>query len=181
MMRRCLPLFAVLFVLFGFRPIPLTAQEKPTRLTLTAKEINSTLGLEWYGLYFQDKKIGWFKTERTKMGEGKNALFRDSAALHMKLTSMGQKSELAITQFLEFDAAPPYRLPRGEFVQTDGSVNQRIRIESAKDGYVALIVTGKTQQKKVLPAIEHTLEDNLSADVWILRPQGGQFHHRPRF
>src|SRR5262245_49981183 len=52
-MTRRLPLFSALLVLLGLSAAPPRAQDKPqpTRLELTAKDIDESLGVEWYGLY----------------------------------------------------------------------------------------------------------------------------------
>ena len=77
---------------------PLHGQQAPaqafTRLEPTAKELDASLRTDWYGVYLQDKKIGYFKAARERTDDG----IRESILLHMKLLSFGQKADMTIAR-----------------------------------------------------------------------------------
>ncbi len=167
-MPRKYPLFLAVLALF-FVAATAPAQGTPTRPRLDARDIDESLGTDWYGVYFEGKKNGYQMTGRRKVGEGPNARVIEETRTSMKLVSLGTKVEILSTQTVEFEARPPYRVLRATRFEKDGKVTHEIRVvANAKGLELTLTTNGKTQRKQI-PAIDFTLEDELAADVWLRR------------
>jgi hypothetical protein len=152
-------------------PLPnrAAADEKPVRLTPEARDLDELLGTDWYGVYLQGKKVGFFQSSRTRIGKGADAGFRESVHLRMKLVSLGQKSEMETRQTLDFDATPPFALRRGEGKDFDGKTTQHHRLERTAKGYAVTYAVGQDRRTKQVPSIDYTLADALTEELWIRR------------
>jgi hypothetical protein len=170
MSRKLLCLFALLACLF-LVPIPLvrSGDDKPARLPVEAKDLKESLHAEWYGVYLQGKKIGYFNTRREQIGKDPSAGYRESFAGTLKLASFGQKTEVVLRQSLEFDGKPPYALRGGEASQSDGSTGKKTKMARAAKGLEYVLSVGKEQRRKVVPTIDYTLADSLAAELWMKR------------
>jgi len=51
--------------------------QKPTRLPLTPRDLKESLGTHWYGVYFQDRKIGFHTSPLKRTGEGFLVITKD--------------------------------------------------------------------------------------------------------
>jgi hypothetical protein len=169
MSRRPLFLLAGLLCLLVPQAPCRAADEKPLRLPLEAKDIEASLGTDWYGVYIQGKKAGFFNSTRTLSGKGTDVAYVDASYMHMKLVSFGQKSEMEMTQTLEFDAKPPFALRRGDVVEKDGKGNQRYQLVPSGKGFTFIYTTGRDKRVKEVPAIDYTLADSMTEEVWIRR------------
>jgi protein-glutamine gamma-glutamyltransferase len=145
------------------------ADEKPVRLALDAKDIQASLGTEWYGVYIQGKKVGYFTSTRALAGAGASAVYRESSHMHMKLLSLGQKTEMKTTEVTEFDATPPYAMRRDELTDVDGNLTQRYQLVRAGNGFTLTTLAGRDRRTKQVPPIDYTLADSLSDEVWLRR------------
>jgi hypothetical protein len=162
--------FCVCFCLLALLPAPPSrAGEKPTRLSLEAKDVEEALGVGWYGIYFQGKKIGWFMSSTEREGTGPDSPVVSRLEMVMKLTSFGQKAEMRMTQRMVFESKAPYRLLTAESVEIDDKSKQTVRLKRIDSGYEQTTITGEKERKRNIPPIEYTLEDSLSADVWLRR------------
>jgi transglutaminase-like putative cysteine protease len=166
MSRKLAFLLAGLLPLLLF-PVCAHADEAATRLPVTARDIDETLGTDWFGLYLKDKKIGYFKTSRERVGQGASAGVRDSFGLFMKLVSFGQKAELTTSHVLEFDAEPPYRLRAGDFLQSDGSVTQKFTLRRTDKGFSVTYLAGKEERTKRIGPVDYTLADAMTTEQWV--------------
>src|SRR5687768_7848385 len=108
-----------------------TAQEKLFRPEPDAKTVESTFGQDWYGVYFGDKKIGYFSSKR-EMLEGDKV--RDSVEMKLKIASFGKKDEMTMTQEMVFEGKAPYRLLRALSTQVGGMVTVRTIVEKTDKG-----------------------------------------------
>ena len=125
---------------------PLHAQPAFTRLEPTTKELDASLSTDWYGVYLQGKKIGYFKMLRERMDAG----IRESVPMHMKLTSFGQKADMAISQSLIYDPKPPHAL-RGRIQGRSGPDREPIHDDSHRAGKLDSAQTdGQIVRKKVV-------------------------------
>src|SRR5690242_13763505 len=100
-------------------PSVLRAQEAAPRPAITTADIDALLESDWFGVYFQGKKIGYLHTTRIKAGQGDDAVYRETLLMTMKLTSFGQKAEITFRQVLDFDRQPPFALRRAEAEEND--------------------------------------------------------------
>jgi Transglutaminase-like superfamily len=149
-------------------------QPKPDRPVLTAKDAEASLSSDWFGIYFQGKKIGYFNTKLTKIEEGGRNYYREKAFMTMKLQSFGQKSELKFTETYDFDTQPPFRLARADYLRVDDKVQTRHTLVAQGQDYDATIVVGKEKQQKKVANLDYTLADAMATELWIKqKPKAG--------
>ena len=146
-------------------PVASLSAQDVYRPELDPKLIASTFGPEWYGLYLQGKKIGYFHSSRHQADD----LVKDGFAMTMKLTSFGQKSEMNIGQTLWFQAKAPYRLVKADFIQNDGQTKQIIELKAAGEGLEIITVTNGVPRKKAIKALDYNLADAMASEVWLRR------------
>jgi hypothetical protein len=144
------------------------AQPTPQRLDVTVKDADDSFENEWFGVYFQNKKIGYYNTVRTKVTEKGETFYRERMFMVMKLQSFGQKSELTIDQSIDFDPKPPFRMLRADYLHTDEKIKQRIQLTGEGKKYAVTITTAGIVEKKTVE-IDYTLADSLSSEVWLKR------------
>jgi hypothetical protein len=139
----------------------------PTRLDVTVKDADDSLENDWYGVYFQNKKIGYYNTSRVKVADKGEPFFREKMFMAMKLQSFGQKSELIIDQSVDYEAKPPFRMVRADYTHNDEKVKQRIQLVLVKgQTYDATITTAGVVEKKTVD-LDYTLADSLTSEVWL--------------
>jgi len=145
-------------------------QPKAERLVVTAKDADESLDSEWFGIYFQNKKIGYFNASRAKVSENGQTFYREKLLMSLKVQSFGQKSEMIIDQTFDFEGKPPFRLVRADYLHTDDKLRIKHDLIAKGQGYTATIaVGGKVQQKKELTDLDFTLADSISSELWIKR------------
>ena len=164
--RLTLAALAALLFLPALRADDVPAQ-KPTRLPLTPRDLKESLGTHWYGVYFQDRKIGFHTSTLKRTGEGDDARLVETSRMSMKMTSLKQKAELTSSQRVEFAGRAPYKLLRAEATHSDGKTTQTIRCVARDGGLDVTILTGKEKHTKRLAALDYTLADSLTTDVWL--------------
>jgi protein-glutamine gamma-glutamyltransferase len=171
--RLAAPFLALWLIVLFDAASPALAQA-PTRPDVQASDI--TPMSDWYGLYLQGKKIGYFHIVRDK----KEDVVRESFSLVMRLVSFGKKVEMTMEQTLRFDAKPPHALLGGEFTQSDGMTRQKISLARKGDGYELTHEAGGQKQTKQHGPIDYTLADSMAAELWIRRgPKvGDEMAHR---
>jgi hypothetical protein len=162
-------ILGVLALLFPQAAQATAKTEKPVRPALDAKDIEASLGTDWYGLYFQGKKMGFFKATHERIGPAPEAGYRESIHMNMKLVSLGQKAEMDLKETLEFDGRAPYALRRGTAIETEGTKTRRFVLVPADKGFTLTYTAGNEQRTKPIPPIDYTLADSLAEDVWIRR------------
>ncbi len=129
--------------------------------------VDSLIGTDWYGIYFQGKKVGYatnsLKREKTPSGPE----LRSDLSAHMTLHSLGNAVQLNMELRWRFDGKPPYRLI--EFVNRmkTGDDVSTIRIEREDQEYRARIHQGNETRIKDLQSFELTLEDVLAVETWL--------------
>ncbi len=160
--RRILLLAVALgFSLVALRPAP---GEETKRPALEAKDIDPLLRTDWYGVYLKDKKIGYFRDARARIG----ATIVESETFNMKLASFGQKSEVLVNQVTTFESQAPYRMLRAEMDQrNDPTPPEKTLLVRQGTGFDYTYRTGQEVSKKRLADIDYTLPDALAPDLWI--------------
>ncbi len=156
--------FATLVAFFALAGIP-TRGQNLERPGLEAKDIDSTLETQWFGIYLKNKKIGYSQSLRDRAGD----LIREKSTYHMKLLSFGLKAEVAVVQSLYFEAKAPFRLVKGELEKKDDSSTSRTLLTRTDKGFETAVRVGKEQVKKELEPIDYTLADSLAAELWVRR------------
>lgn len=156
-------LLAVILSVSLLPPARARAQEAFFRPALNTKDIDLTLGTDWYGVYLQNKKIGYAKIDTARAGD----TVVGSLFMTMKLAALGQKAEMKITRSFTFEAKPPYRLIKATMDQFDGSLTTKINARRVDKGFeYVLWAAGKERTKQVAePAFN--LADSIAAEVWM--------------
>ena len=143
---------------------PAQAQQVFYRPEVTTADIDAGLRTDWYGVYFQGKKIGTFKTSRDRVKDG----IRESFQSSMKFFSFGQKAESKITQDLVYDEQAPHALLRGSFEEINGPVPTRFTFtRTAPKTYAFLQTVGAEQRKVTVNDLDYTLGDALASEIWL--------------
>lgn len=146
--------------------VPLQAQQAFTRLEPTPKELEASLRTDWYGVYLQGKKIGYFRSTREKVDSG----IRESIDLKLKLLSFGQKAEMNIAQALVFEPKAPFRLLKGEYRESAGPMGTEFIVtRTGPEAFEVVQTVGNNVRKKATGNIDYTLEDAMASELWIKR------------
>jgi hypothetical protein len=143
------------------------APPAPQRLDVTVQDVDASLHNHWFGIYSENKKIGYQNVAREKMTENGQTFYRERQATHSRLVVGGQKLETRTEQSLDFDARPPFNLMRAQFSSDDGKVQEHISLAAAGKGYEVTLVTGKVTEKKTLPGLDFTLADAMAPEMWL--------------
>jgi hypothetical protein len=173
-MRRSLapaPLVLCLLLVLDVAIARAQAPLEPARHEITQQDIDTALGSDWYGVYFRDVKIGWANNVTNKAVVDGTPVVRSKLAIEIK----GSPADSLLSHEQEYEAAPPYRLRRADFLEVGGGVRNVKRIVPTPTGYEAVIVSGTSQRKRPLPGFQYSLADALCMDVWLRRhaPQPG--------
>jgi hypothetical protein len=142
---------------------------KPVRLDVTVKEADASLDTEWFGIYMEGKKIGYFSVSRSKASADGKTFYREKSTFSMKLQSFGQKTELKTDQLAEFDSKPPFRLLRAEYQHVDDKVSQKITLAAKDQGYEATLLVAGVETKRQFDKLDYTMADSMSSEVWLKR------------
>src|SRR5262245_30599316 len=92
MKRLHLLIAALIFVLLTAATA--RTQDKFFTPVRTKKDVERTLGVDWYGVYLQNKKIGSCKIDRARAGDK----IVESFAMNMKLVVFNKKADMKITR-----------------------------------------------------------------------------------
>jgi hypothetical protein len=143
------------------------AQEKFYRPELDKKYLDSSLRVDWYGVYEKEKgkKIGFVRNERKRVGDQ----FVEEQFMTMKLVSFGQKVEISSTQTMTFEPAPSYRMVRGLLVVKSGGNEKTTTLSwvSEKSAYESVHEAGGQKRTELLKDIDYTLHDASATEVWV--------------
>jgi hypothetical protein len=164
-MNRLAWLMPVLFVVL-VPAAPATAQQALYRPDLTAADIETCLRTDWYGVYFKNKKIGYFRAGRERTQDG----LRETVAMSLKLFSFGQKAEMKITQDLTFAAKAPHELVSGSYEESAGPGTTKFTYQrTGPKAYDVLQTVGRESRKRAVNDLDYTFADSLATEVWIRR------------
>ena len=135
------------------------------RPDISAADIDAGSRRDWYGVYFQTKKIGYFTANRERTKDG----IRESFLMSMKIASFGQKIEMKVSQILTFDAAAPYALLKGGFSEEVGRNKTEFTFVRTEPGVYDVTQTTGANVRKRTVKIDYTLSDSMASEVWIRR------------
>ncbi|MHC4601357.1 MAG: transglutaminase-like domain-containing protein [Planctomycetota bacterium] len=171
---------AILFILLGALALPLHAEEGLVRYPVSSAELEARLGIHWYGLYMQKRKVGYVKMENLTRGEGEARVWIARYEGVMKIKAMGQKVENRFDEELVFDGSPPYALRSGTHSQSMSGSAQMIRVKRVGDGLEVSVSGGGESYTKTIPPLDFTLADEASTELWIARgpAKGDRIRHR---
>jgi hypothetical protein len=130
---------------------------------LGVKDIDLTLGVDWYGVYLKDKKIGNCKIDRFRAGDTVVETF----AMNMKLVVFEQKAEMKLKRVMTFEAKTPYQLLKAIQDQDDGDSTSKITATRTDKGFDYVFTAAGKERKRMEPAPVFSLADNFAAEVWL--------------
>jgi protein-glutamine gamma-glutamyltransferase len=156
-------LLAIILSVSLFPPARAQAQEAFFRPALNAKDIEATLGTDWYGVYLQNKKIGYGQVDRARAGD----TVIESLLVTMKLAAAGQKAEMKMTRSFTFEAKPPHRLLKATMEKFDGSSTTKINAKRVDKGFEYVLSSVGKERTKQVAEPEFNLADSIAADVWL--------------
>lgn len=161
MNRLRLPIAAML--LAGLMPLSGRGQEAYYRPQLKAKDIDLALGIDWYGVYLQGKKVG---TCRIELARADKAVV-ENFSMTMKLVVSDVKTEVKMARVLTFEEAAPHRLLKAVLDQNDGDTVTKITATRVAKGFDYVLVVAGKERRRIEPEPMFTLADNLASDVWM--------------
>ena len=162
-MRRFRYLLVVVLAVSLFPPARAQVQEAFFRPALNAKDIDMTLGTDWYGVYLQNKKIGYAKMDRARAGD----TVVESLVINMKLVADDQKAEMKITRDFSFEAKAPHRLLQATMEQFDGSSTTKISAKRVDKGFEYVFSSAGKERTKQVAEPEFNLADSIAAEIWL--------------
>jgi hypothetical protein len=141
------------------------AEEEFLRLTPSEADL-AAKRQDWYGLYMNGKKVGWFREDFGREGAGADAAYVVSSTGLLTIVAMDQEVEVQISEREEFDAAAPYalRAARSESKQAAGS--EIVELHREGKGYVATISAGGEARTMNVASIDYTLADAMTQELW---------------
>ncbi len=120
------------------------AEASPCALSPDAPPLGVT---SWYGLYYEDTKIGHATTSSGQMTEGSD----DLVSLRFDLTFKLERTEETIAQIRNYEAAPPHRLINGRYQTADRLIEY---VAHGNDLHLS-----ESGSKRVWSSVERTLCD----------------------
>ncbi len=146
------------------------AQEQagpPVRYELTQKDIEASLGTDWFGVYVLNQKIGYARSTFARIDDAKSPGYRVSIEISARITAAGVKAELDFGESQEFEAQAPYALRSGRSLESDGKSKQTIELTRVANGFRVDTTVGNDMRSRQVPAIDFTLADALTPLVWV--------------
>ena len=156
-------LLAFLFLAWLVPAAP--AQDVFYRPEVAASDIEPTLRSDWFGLYHDGKKIGFYNFTRSRDGE--NVVERFTMTL--KLLSFGKKAEMNISQSMTFEGKPPFRLLSGQYDEAAGGNKQTISINRMGKGFEHTVLAAGQKQTRQLADLDYSLADASAEEIWLRR------------
>jgi hypothetical protein len=175
---------AALVALWG----PAVAQDTapatvPAKAAADSIDPTPYLGVDWYGVYMQGKKVGYAKMSIEKTDhEGTPAVLSRTYAF-FKVMAAGNQLEMKITEQGVFRLAAPQILLAASSVQEQAG--QKVETHAKRDGeelVVTRIMGGEEMPAQRLPAPKERLRDKLSGERLVVgKPEVGTKLSYPAF
>jgi len=129
--------------------------------------VHNLLGMDWYGIYFQDNKTGYATISFERADNTVGAEYRFNIAAKMTLHSQGNALQLQMGVSWRFDDKAPYRLIELATRIATGNDESEIRIRRMNNNYRALITQGTEIRRMELESFNLTLDDLLAVPLWL--------------
>jgi hypothetical protein len=152
------------FATLVLAPLPVLAEETPTRLPLAASDVPAAR-TNWYGLYMGGAKSGWFRDGFRREGAG--GAYVLTQEMHVEAKAMGQAFTMDAVESWEFDATPPFAFRGGARRLTQPQGTQKVTVTRGGKGLVATVEAGGTTRRLEVPAPDLTLADVLTPERWL--------------
>jgi hypothetical protein len=148
-------------------PAEARAGSRATRQDVAVKDIEAAQHNDWFGIYYQKKKVGFMNDAFERRTEKGQTYYRVRTQSQLKLLTYGRKGEIKEEQLLDFADRPPFALQRAEYVVDDGNSRRHVKLVAQHQGYQATMTIGKATRTKVLNGVDLTLADVLSPAAWL--------------
>jgi protein-glutamine gamma-glutamyltransferase len=156
-----------ILVLFFAPTLPAAQSQTPKQIyrpEITAAEIDAGVRRDWYGVYLEGTKIGYFTFNRERTTDG----VQESFFMSLKIASLGTRVEARIASVQVFDAAAPHALLRGGFSEQAGNRTDFTFVRTAPGVYdVTQTTRGNVRKRSV--KFDYSLADSMAIEVWIRR------------
>lgn len=161
----------ILLLLFVLSALPLRAGEDPApfRPEITDADIDRQLGSEWFGIYLQDKKVGWLKESAVRDEVDGVKCVTGGFTMHVELRRMQDVFSLNMTEKTSYAAAAPHRLVSAILEQNDGTQQKTIAIKrrAEGEGFTIEITENGTPRTLERDDFDVTLADIIGLNIWI--------------
>jgi hypothetical protein len=162
MKRIPLLISALLIACLCSRPMAL-GQDVFYQPALDAKDIDRTLGIDWYGVYLKTQKFGHCKLERARVGD----TIVETQDMNLKITIDNKKSEARTAHTLIFEAKSPYRLLKATEIEADSDGTTKITAQRTAKGFDYVVTAAGKERSRVQPEPIFNLADNFAAELWL--------------
>ncbi|MBT4287717.1 MAG: hypothetical protein HOD92_10295, partial [Deltaproteobacteria bacterium] len=134
----------------------------------------SNLGIIWYGIYLQKRKIGYLKSSARFNEKISSGCFTIETTGIVNIPSSGKKRHLEFQTIASFSAQAPYILLNySDKVIHDNMVSHTEFTLNSK-GYLANITQGGQTSHKIADIVNYSLQDYSALQWWIsLQPRVG--------
>jgi hypothetical protein len=163
-MARILWLLTLLLVPQLLPDARLLAQEAFYRPAVKAADLEASLHTDWYGLYLNGKKNGFFRTTRERTGD----TIVESFFLNMRVVSMDLKAEIKSSQSMTFEGKAPHRLLSAMFHQDDGNNKVLITVtRTSEKSFDYTVDAGGQKRTRKVNDLDYTLADSMASESWL--------------
>jgi hypothetical protein len=136
--------------------------------------VDRMLGTNWYGIYFQGKKVGYGKLTSSREKGSSGVTYRFSLTAKMTLQSGMTTHQMKMDIWWRFDGKPPYALIEHTVEMSTGKDISEIKIVKEPYGYQAKILQGNETRTAEIELFNFSLQDHLAVESWIqAKPQSG--------
>jgi len=177
-------LFATALFLIGcstdFSSLPINNQIRADASFIQFIEKN--LGTDWYGIYFQESKVGYLKSTASREKILNGIIYKIQQSGTIQIPSQEETGEMKINIDAAFNAKPPYSLIRysDRLIHKDNL--SEIKIIRTSKGYEARITQGKETRAYIMGPFEYSLKDYTAVQRWINQhPEIGSSIKYPHF
>lgn len=130
--------------------------------TAAAIDLESLVGEDWYGLYFNGQKAG-FSKESVKLGKDGTLTMSEEVQFRIKMSGNEQSMQLRSTRIYN----PAGELANAHTEVIDNSGRLEFTVEAKGDQFKYTAVVGGAKSERLIPNPHETLEEVLSQTMLV--------------
>lgn len=123
----------------------------------------------WYGIYFQGRKVGCIKMSLRIRSSGGEKTFVSLGELHMKLAVAGEKKDVTGNTESRFSAKPPYRLLYRRYTRHADNQSMVVTGTAEGDRFKLSVVINNRKQERTMDRPNETFLDFLEGAALALK------------
>ena len=127
------------------------------------------LGADWYGVYLEQNKIGYFKSTASRGSGPGGPIYQLQLEGVLALPAPEDAGQTTIRVEIEFKAEPPFELLRYRDRTVRQGHSAEVAIEQTGQGYLARVTQGADTRLEQLGALGYTLAHYCAVQRWIAR------------